>query len=269
MDLRGRTIIVTGASSGIGRATAAEFARAGCNVVLAARSQGRLRAVAEELAAFPGQRLVVPTDVSRAEQVAAMVDKTLRAFNGVDILVNNAGQGLDAAIADGNPVNMRYVFEVNFWGAIHCIRAVVPHMRRQGRGMIINVTSVAGRIATPYNGIYAATKAALIALSDALRLELAGDGIHVVVVYPGYTATDFGANAIKELERPRPVSRLRGVPAVAVARVIVKAARRQQREAYVTLGDVLAVVAKNVAPRLVDWGIRRIWLASRRPMASE
>lgn len=269
MELQGRTVIVTGASRGIGLATAREFARAGCNVVLASREVERLQRLAEELATFPGQRLVVPTDVSQGEQVAAMVEKTLQAFNGVNILVNNAGLGLDASIADGNPDNMRYVFEVNFWGAIRCIQAVVPPMRQQKRGMIINVSSVAGRIATPYNGIYAATKAALIALSDALRLELAADGIHVMAVYPGYTATDFGANAIKELERPRPLSALRGVPAAAVAKVIVKAARRQQREAYVTFGDVLAVAAKNVAPRLVDWGIDRLWLGSRRPATAE
>jgi len=268
MQLNGRTVIVTGASRGIGLATAREFSRAGCNVVLVSRSAERLQRLAEELATFPGQRLVVPTDVSQGEQVAAMVEKALQAFKTIDILVNNAGLALDATIVEGNPDNMRYVFEVNFWGAIHCIKAVVPGMRQQKRGMIINVSSVAGRIATPYNGIYAATKAALIALADALRLELAADGIHVMTVYPGYTASDFRANAIKELERPGPPSRLlAGVPAAAVAKVIVKAARRQQREAYVTLGDIVAVVAKNVAPRLVDWGIRRLW--SRPPTAAE
>ncbi|MFQ6019858.1 MAG: SDR family NAD(P)-dependent oxidoreductase, partial [Dehalococcoidia bacterium] len=156
------------------------------------------------------------------------------------------------------------LFEVNFWGAVHCLRAVVPHMRRRKQGLIINVSSVAGRIASPYNAIYCATKAALISLSDALRLELAEDGIRVLTVYPGFTATEFGRNAIKEIELP--ASRVfRGTPASAVARVIVKAARRGQREAFVTFGDGMAVGLKNLAPRLVDWGLRRLWLASRRP----
>jgi short-subunit dehydrogenase len=265
MRLRDRTVIVTGASSGIGLETAREFARAGCNVVLASRNQERLERLAEELSSLPGQRLAVATDVSRREQVEAMVERAVATFGGVDILVNNAGLGLSATVADGDMDNMRYLFDVNLWGAIHCLRAAVPHMRRRKRGLIVNVSSVAGRIAVPYNAIYCATKAALISLSDALRLELAEDGIRVLTVYPGLTATEFGSNSVKEVELPGPSPLLRGVTARAVARVIVKAARRGQREAFVTLGDRVAVGAKYLSPRLVDWGLRRLWLASRRP----
>jgi short-subunit dehydrogenase len=265
MRLRDRTVIVTGASSGIGLETARGFARAGCNVVLASRNLGRLEELVGEMSSLPGRRLAVATDVSQREQVEAMMERAVATFGGVDILVNNAGLGLNATVAEGDIDNMRYLFDVNLWGAIHCLQAAVPHMRRRKRGMIVNVSSVAGRISAPYNAIYCATKSALISLSDALRLELAEDGIRVLTVYPGFTATEFGRNAISEIDLAGPSRFLRGVPARAVARAIVKAARRDQREAFVTFGDRVAVGVKYLAPRLVDWGLRRLWLASRRP----
>lgn len=269
MKLRDRAVIVTGASSGIGLETAREFARAGSNVVLASRNQAALELLAEELSTLPGWRLVVPTDVRDREAVNAMVERTAQEFGAVDVLVNNAGLGLDATIAEGSLENMRYVLDVNLFGCIYAIQAVVPHMKTKGSGAIINVSSVAGRISTPYNGLYSATKAALNAISDALRLELAGYGIVVTAVYPGYTVTGFGDNLLREMERPRPSRVLRGTPAKAVARKIVAAARRGDREAYVTFGDAMAVTVKNVAPRLVDWGVRRLWVARREATAAK
>jgi short-subunit dehydrogenase len=164
--------------------------------------------------------------------------------------------------------NIRRLFEVNVFGALHCIQAVVPYMKQQGSGQIINVSSVAGKIATPRNGAYAATKFALIAVSDALRLELADYGIAVTTVYPGVTDTPFGENVLKEVEVPPVPAIVRGVSAQRVARAIVRAARWQKREVYITATDRMAVGLKNVSPCVVDWGMRTFylrWLRERPP----
>ncbi len=265
MRLRGKTVIVTGASSGIGLETAREFARAGCNVVLASRNEAALRALGDALAKHPGTRFPMPADVSDRDQVEAMVQTAAREFGSVDVLVNNAGVGLNATVGEGSLENMRYLFDVNFFGMIYAIQAVLPHMRRQGGGAIINVSSVAARIATPYNAAYCATKAAINAMTDALRLELGPEGITVAAVYPGFTATRFHLNCIREVEMPRRSRLLRGTPASAVGRKIVHIARSGSRDGYVTVGDTAAVTLRNFSPRLVDWGVRKLWLGARRP----
>lgn len=263
MHVDGRTVIVTGASSGIGRETAREFARRRAHVVLASRSRDKLEALAAELADLPGRRLVVPTDVTDRLAVEALVRRTMEEFDRLDVLVNNAGVGLFAPIAGGSLDNMRHLFDVNFWGAIHCIQAAVPYMRRQGRGHIVNVSSVAGKVAVPYLGAYSATKFALTAVSGALRSELAGTGIHVSTVYPGLTHTSFQENILREVAVPDPPRYLRSVAPSAVARRIVRAVRWNLRDTYVTAGDFAAVAAYPLAPALADWGLRLLWLGSR------
>jgi short-subunit dehydrogenase len=260
LHVDGRTIIVTGASSGIGRETAREFARRRAHVVLASRNRGKLDLLASELSDYPGRRLVIPTDVTDRLAVEALVRRTMEEFDGVDVLVNNAGVGLFAPVADGSLDNMHHLFNVNFWGAIHCIQAAVPYMRRQGRGHIVNVSSIAGKVATPYMGAYGATKFALTAASDALRSELAGTGIHVSTIYPGLTDTTFQGNMLREIEVPDPPRYLRSAGAAAVARRIAQAVRWNLRDAYVTLADFAAVSAYPLAPALADWMQRFFWL---------
>jgi len=260
MRLRDKTVIVTGASSGIGRETAIAFARADAKLVLASRNEAALNELAAEVLPLVQRVLVIPTDVTQRVTVDAMAEQAAQEMGSIDILVNNAGVGLNALLAEGSMTNIRRLFEVNVFGALHCIQAVVPYMRRQGSGQIINVSSVAGKIATPRNGAYAATKFALTAISDALRLELADYGITVTTVYPGVTDTPFMNNVLKEVEVPPIPGIVRGVSARRVANAIVRAARWEKREVYVTVTDRMAVGLKNVSPCVVDWGIRNFYL---------
>jgi uncharacterized protein len=256
MRIEGRTAIITGASSGIGQATAALLTKERVNTVLASRSKKKLEALALDLVSLPGRTLVVPTDVTDRLAVEALVRKTAEAFGRVDILINNAGSGLFAPIAGGNPDNQRRLFEVNFWGAINCIQAAVPYMQSEGRGHIVNVASIAAKISPPYMGMYSATKFALSAVSDALRSELAGSGIGVSTIYPGLTQTSFMEHMTQEVEVPAipPVARF--VSSEAVARRIVQSIRLGLRDAYISPEDIAVVGLNTVLPQLVDWTMR-------------
>lgn len=269
MRLRDKTVIITGASSGIGRETAIAFARADANLVLAARNEAALVDLAAELAPIVRRVLVIPTDVTQRAGVESMVQQAAKQMDSIDILVNNAGLGLNALLAEGSMTNIRRLFEVNVFGALHCIQAVVPYMKQQGSGQIINVSSVAGKIATPRNGAYAATKFALAGISDALRLELAEHGITVTTVYPGITDTPFMNNVLKEVEMPPVPGIVRGVSARRVASAIVRAARWEKREVYVTVTDRMAVGLKNLSPCVVDWGMRTFYLSRLQERPSE
>ncbi len=256
MRISGRTAIVTGASSGIGRETARELATKRANVVLASRNRDRLEALAAELAGLPGRCLVVPTDVTDRLAVEALARRTVEEFGSIDILVNNAGCGLFAPVSGGSLENMHKLFNVNFWGSIHCIQAAVPYMQAQTRGHIVNVSSVAGCIAPPYMGIYSATKFALRAVSDALRTEVAGSGIGVSTIYPGLTETSFTENMLQEAPVPAIPPIVRFVSAATVGRRIVQAIRWNIRDVFISPEDIAAVALNTFAPPIMDWAMR-------------
>jgi short-subunit dehydrogenase len=187
MELVGAVTIVTGASSGIGAATARLAAARGANVVLAARRVARITELAEEL---PGA-LAVPTDLHDPAQIVRLVDTTLDWFGRVDILVNNAGQGLHVPLEQVRLDDLRAITELNVFAPLLAMQAVIPPMRRQGAGVIVNVSSMTSRMVLPGVGGYSATKAALNMISQVARRELAPDGIVVSIVYPSVTATEF------------------------------------------------------------------------------
>jgi short-subunit dehydrogenase len=187
MELRDAVVLVTGASSGIGAATARAAAEAGAKVVLAARRADRIEALAAELP----DALAVPADVTREGDVAAVVERALERYGRVDVLINNAGQGLHEPIERIRLDDLRAVLELNVVAALAAMQAVIPPMRRQGAGAIVNVSSGTTLHTMPGVGGYAATKAALNTLSAVARLELAGDGIVVSTVFPRITDTDF------------------------------------------------------------------------------
>jgi NAD(P)-dependent dehydrogenase (short-subunit alcohol dehydrogenase family) len=195
MDPRGRTVIVTGASAGIGKALARAFVSGGANVVLASRNVQALNSLANELG--QEQTLVVPTDVTQRDQIDALVDRTVERFGRLDVLVNNAGVGLNSSVADLNPDEFQRLFQVNLMGPLYGMQAAIRTMRKTGGGTIVNISSGTSRIVVPFlGGAYPALKRALEILSDYTRAQLADEGIKVLVVLPYITATNFAENAL-------------------------------------------------------------------------
>jgi len=253
--LKGKAAIVTGASSGIGEATARNFARLGATVVLAARTGEKLRFLEREILAAGGRVLAVKTDVTDELSVRAMVEQVVMEFDSIDILVNNAGLGLTGRVAELRADDLRYLFEVNLIGPLHCVQAVLPHMPQGGR--IINVSSVLGKRALPKVGGYCATKFALNALSDALRVELADRDITVTSVHPGTTRTAFRENSRRTRDEKRGWRR-KGVMPEEVAAKIARAAEKGGRDVYVTLPDRLFVDVSTLLPGLADRVLRSV-----------
>jgi len=245
---------VTGASSGIGAATARELASRGAAVVVAARALEKLEKLAREASASGGRIIAVQTDVADRGSVEAMVGRTVGEFGSLDILVNNAGLGLSGRVSELRPDDLRYVFEVNTLGPLNSIQAALPRMGRGGR--IINVSSVVGKRAIPKVGGYCASKFALNALSDALRVELAERGVSVTSVYPGTTRTSFRENSRRTRDEKRGW-RPKGVPPERVAARIADAAEKGPRDVYVTLADRLFVAGVTFFPGLTDRALRR------------
>ncbi len=253
---------MTGASSGIGYETARLFLARGARLVLAARDRSRLERLAAEQPGWAARCLVIPTDITRAEDVTRLVTATVERWGRIDILVNNAGIGLRAAIAETRQEDARRVLDVNFYGAVRCIQAVVPVMRAQApdrrgvRGQVVNVGSVLSMLATPRNGIYSASKFALRALNDSLRIELRPAGIDVILIMPGYTDTEFFDRLIR-YGGPARTTSLTGQHPRRVAAAIVAACRRRRREMVLTAPAKLGVWLKKWLPGLLDWSLAK------------
>ncbi|HLG14072.1 MAG TPA: SDR family NAD(P)-dependent oxidoreductase [Blastocatellia bacterium] len=199
--LDGQVVIVTGASAGIGEAAARRLARAGASVVIAARRRDRLEALKREIEEAGGRALAVAADVTSSDDRARLVRETMSAFGRIDALINNAGFGQRGPIELVPVENIRQNFETNLFSLIALTQLVIPIMRKQESGRIVNISSVAGRIARPLSSVYDATKHALEAISDGLRGELAPFGIKVVIIEPGFIITEF-LDVANQLARP-------------------------------------------------------------------
>jgi len=196
MEIRGKVVVVTGASAGIGLATARSFAREGARLALVARSTDALSKLAEELHGEGVEAIAVPADFRDPEQIRGVIAEIERQFGRIDILINNAGQAAAGTIADVSLDDFRQIVELNVYGPLIAMQEVIPIMRREGGGIIINVSSMVSKMHIPGLAAYAATKAALNMISDTARGELAADNIRVITVFPRLTATDFGTHSL-------------------------------------------------------------------------
>jgi short-subunit dehydrogenase len=253
MNLPHKTILITGASQGIGAALARAFARYPVKLALLARSEQKLLSLAVELNQLPGvQALPVIADISQKAAIQRAMTHIAEAFGPVDILVNNAGVGMHSPAGQMDEATARQLFDLNFWGAIAMTEAVLPEMRRRKDGLIINISSIVGRRAMPGIGIYSASKFALNAYSESIRVELKDENVRVVSFYPGVTVTNFGENLLTGPNKMDGKGRAKVSSAEEVARAIVRAAQKEPRDAYATLFDRFFVLGAQLAPWLMD-----------------
>jgi len=234
-SLADKVIAITGASTGIGAATAVACAQAGMRVALGARRQDPLREVADQVEQAGGKALVVPCDVDRDEDVQRLVEQTTSQFGRLDAIFANAGYGLCAKVADTSDEQMRAIFETNYYGMMRVIHAAVPLMRAQGDGHILICSSAVSELGLPMHGAYCATKAAQDAIASAMRAELAHEGINVSSVHPVGTRTDLYETARTRSGQPHnepntPSKLIQS--SEQVARQIVKCLRRPKAEVW-------------------------------------
>ena len=255
MELQGRVVVVTGASSGIGLEIARAFAREGCRVAMGARREQRLEEARGQVEREGVEALALATDVRDEAQVRALVDAAHARWGGVDILVNNAGYGTSKPFVDTSTAEARDQMETNYLGAVYATKAALEYMMPQRQGHIFNVASIAAKMPTPNLAAYSATKAALDALSMALRAELWRYGIHVTAVHPSVTMTEFFSNPGFGSREQRAARYIAQKPET-VARAVVTAAKRPRAEVYPLFGTQLLPVVRAVFAPAVRLGLR-------------
>jgi short-subunit dehydrogenase len=249
--IAGSRIVITGASQGIGRALAEEAARRGAKVLAAARSEHLLGELAEQVRSGGGILETVAADVTRAEDRRRMVEAAVRHFGGLDILINNAGIGATGHFAECSPERLRKIMEVNFFGLTETTRAFLPLLKQGHRPAIVNISSVAGKRGIPARSEYSASKFAVQGFSEALRAELAKDGVDVLVISPGLTQTNFSQNMLEQKAKMQ-MDHLRGMTAEQVATKALRAIERGRNEVVLTWQGKLMAFVSRFLPRLAD-----------------
>ena len=254
--IRGSRILITGASSGIGRAAAVAFAQAGAKIVAVARREDRLKNLAEETKSYGGEIVVVAADITQPAERKNALTAAQERFGGLDILVNNAGKGFQGLFEQSDLTHLRSLFELNVFSLLELTQEALPLLKNGVRPMIVNVGSILGKLGIPHRSLYCATKFAIEGFSQSLRAELARYGIDVLVVNPGRTESEFfehleGYEADPAWMKPRVVS------AGYVAEAMVRAVRQGKKEiAPHPTGKWLAL-AYRLFPRWVEASLAR------------
>ena len=261
MRISGSRILVTGASGGIGRCLALELARRGAHLALLARNPERLQWVAQDVRAAGARVLCMPFDLARRDGHPALVARVIDELGGLDALINNAGVSRFAEFAEDDPGAICNLIDVNVTGPLLLTRAVLPHFVQHRAGHVINVGSILGSIAFPHFAAYSASKFAVRGFSEAVRRELADDGVRVTYIAPRTTATDMNTATVREMfaasgsamDRPRDV-----------AARIVAALEEDRKDVYIGWPESLFVRLNGILPRLVDCALNRQARLARR-----
>jgi len=246
-----RVVAITGASAGIGRATALRVARDGASVAVCGRRGDRLEAVAAEIAAAGGTALPIVADVTHEADMQTFVARTVERFGRLDVMMCNAGFGIAGTIDEISAGQMQRLMDVNYLGTFHAARAALAVFRRQARGHLIVISSIVGQRGVPFMGAYSATKFAQVGMAECLRSELAGTDIHVTIVYPVSTPTEFNevmareSGATSSAKGPRQ-------PPEEVADAIARAIEHPVPEVYPYFKSRALVWLNAVAPAICD-----------------
>ena len=246
MKLDGKVVVITGASQGIGAACAAEFSRAGARLSLSGRCEERLREHA-------GDALVTAGDLTSETTRRALVDRTLERYGTIDILINNAGVGAYRPSWEMPMDEVRALMELNFFAVVGLTQMVAPHMRARRSGLIVNIGSIAGKMTLPWMTLYSASKSALGTLTEGARMELLRDGVHTMLVCPGYVQTGFQQNVL-EGRPPEKVlqGRKMAITAAECASAIRRGVERDARTVLAPRAGWLLVAAMRLFPSLVE-----------------
>ncbi len=253
--LEGKTVIITGASSGIGKALAYEYAQHGANLVLAARKYAELCLIAQDIEnKYHVKAIAVATDVSSEEHCKLMVDECIRIFGRIDVLICNAGISMRSLFVDVQLSVLKEVMDVNFWGAVYCIKYALPEILKS-KGTIIGVSSVAGYKGLPARSGYSASKFALQGFLESLRIENRKTGIHVMIACPGFTTSNIRNTARAKdgsMQGESPIDERKLMPAEEVAELIAKAHFQKKNQLILTLQGKATIWTSKVFSNFVD-----------------
>jgi short-subunit dehydrogenase len=263
-EIEGKVVIVTGASSGIGEVTGWEFGRLKARTVLAARRAARLEQLASRIRSAGGEALPIPTDLTEPKQITRLVQETLSNFGRIDILVNIAGWGHYDWFEELSEQTLRQQYEVNVLGMAELIRQVLPTMKAQRSGIIINMSSYSSRISVPPLTVYSSTKYAVEGLSDGLRRELAPWGIKVIRVHPSaVTGTEFKEKAVADGGVEYSTVPIGKVSREEVAKAIIKLVQEPRRSLFIGRVYDVPAITNSLFPGLIDW-ISIAWVRKER-----
>ncbi|HID37956.1 MAG TPA: SDR family oxidoreductase [Calditrichaeota bacterium] len=254
-SLAQNVVIITGASAGIGKELALQLAKQGAWLSLGARNAGRLEEVAKECRQLGAKALVVPTDVAEKEQCLLLIEKTVQEYGRIDTLVNNAGITMWALFEDVKDLALlERIMQVNFFGSVYCTYYALPHLKKS-RGRIVGVASLTGKTGVPTRTVYSASKHAMAGFFDSLRIELAGSGVSVTLIFPGFVSTDIRERAINGEGKPleeSPLPENEMMPVERCVNIIVRAMQERKREVVMTARGKIGIWLKLIAPGLVD-----------------
>ena len=252
--MKNKVIVITGASSGIGKACAWHFAKNGSKVVLASRSNDKLKIISQEMMSAGYQVLNVQADVSIEEDCQNLISETISKFKVIDVLINNAGISMRATLEDMDLSVMKKVMDINFYGTVFCTKYALPHILKS-KGSIVGVSSIAGHKGLPARTAYSASKFAMQGFLESLRIENLKKGLHVLITCPGFTASNIRNTALSkdgEVQKESPRDESKMMTPEKVAEYIYKAIVNRQNSLILTINGKLTVLLNKLLPSLVD-----------------